>query len=282
MMDLPRRLSASRPALMGILNRTPDSFSDGGQHDVLSLAVSAVRQMMLEGAELIDVGGESTRPGADPVDPSVQLARVCPLLDAVVQEGWMSEAVGFSIDTRSATVAEAALSRGCVLVNDVSAGQDPEMFDVVAAHGASIVLMHMQGEPKTMQNAPHYPDVVREVRKFLEGRVACARERGIPPDRIILDPGIGFGKTRAHNLALIRSLDQLVELGYPVLLGCSRKRFMGAVCGEENPAELLGATVTTTVLGLLQGVKLFRVHDVRPNRQAIDLALALKETSGPA
>lgn len=276
MMDLPRRLTSSRPVLMGILNRTPDSFSDGGRHGVLNDAVDAVRQMMLEGAELIDVGGESTRPGADPVDPMEQIARVCPLLEAVAEAGWMTNDVGFSIDTRSAIVAEAALRRGCVLVNDVSAGQDPAMFDVVAAYGASIVLMHMQGEPRTMQNAPDYPDVVREVVGFLEQRVACARESGIAPDRIILDPGIGFGKTRRHNLDLIRSLKQLVALGYPVLLGCSRKRFMGSVCGEENPAELLGATVSTTVLGFLQGVKMFRVHDVRPNRQALEIIVALQ------
>jgi len=272
------RLLFDRPLIMGILNVTPDSFSDGGTHLDPLLAEERARAMVVEGAELIDIGGESTRPGSLPISAEEQCRRVLPVLDALLSKDSEVTRPFISIDTSSSLVAHEALARGAVVVNDVTAGNgDARMFDVVAAHQAHIVLMHMQGSPETMQLAPRYQDVVSDVEEFLVQRVEAAMVAGIPKNRIILDPGIGFGKTREHNLELLRHLDRFCRLGYPVLLGCSRKRFMGSLCDEADPLALVGATVATTALGVGQGVRIFRVHDVKPNRQAADVAWHLSQ-----
>lgn len=273
---LARLVDATAPPLvMGVLNVTPDSFSDGGRHVEPAAALAQARLMLDEGASLIDVGGESTRPGSAPVADEVQLARVLPVVSALRRECGRDFAI--SVDTRSAVVAEAVLGAGADLINDVSAARDPAMLACVARHGAAIVLMHMQGTPSTMQDAPHYEDVTREVGEYLAARAAAAAAAGIARERILVDPGIGFGKTRAHNLTLLRELPRIVALGYPVLLGTSRKRFMGAICRESQPQELVGATCATTALGVVAGVRVFRVHDVKPNRQALEVAWALRE-----
>lgn len=271
-----RLRSASRPLIMGILNVTPDSFSDGGLFLDPEVAKQEALRMVADGADLIDVGGESTRPGADPIDAEEQIRRVVPALErlrAVLPEGFP-----ISIDTTRSTVAEAALRAGADLVNDVSAGRDdPAMFGRVADRGVAIVLMHMQGTPKTMQERPYYDNVVDEVIAFLLERAESAERAGISHDRIWLDPGIGFGKRKEDNLALIAHLDRLVATGYPVLLGASRKRFMGALCGEQRPNGLTAATVATTALGVMSGARMFRVHDIRQNRQAADVAAAIRD-----
>ena len=263
-----------RPLLMGILNVTPDSFSDGGQFVELDAACIAAERMVAEGADIIDIGGESTRPGAHSVDAATQIARVLPVVAALVKR--LPAHIAISIDTRSAEVARALLGAGARIINDVAAGNDAGMFEAVAEHGGAIVLMHMQGTPATMQQAPHYENVVTEVAAFLRARAAAAQAAGIPQDNIALDPGIGFGKTRVHNLRLLGALAELVACDYAVLLGTSRKRFMGAICGETNPRELLGASCATTALGVAAGVKLLRVHDVKANRQAADVAWAIR------
>jgi dihydropteroate synthase len=273
------RLQQERPLVMGILNVTPDSFSDGGVHLDAFLARDKAMAMVGEGADLIDIGGESTRPGSLPVSPEEQCRRVLPVLDSLLSDPEEASRPYISIDTSSSHVAHEALKRGAVVVNDVTAGSgDPRMFDVVAHHRAHIVLMHMQGTPQTMQEAPQYQNVVSEVSDYLKGRIAAAVAAGIAREAIILDPGIGFGKTREHNLELLRHLDKLSALGYPVLLGCSRKRFMGSLCAEADPLALVGATVATTAFGVAKGVRLFRVHDVKPNRQAADVAWHLSRT----
>jgi dihydropteroate synthase len=264
----------SPPLVMGVLNVTPDSFSDGGCFTREADAVAHARRMVEEGAAILDVGGESSRPGALPVADAGQLARVLPVIAALRAE--LPDEVAISIDTRSPRVADAALAAGADLVNDISAARDPAMLEVVARRRAGIVLMHMQGTPETMQVAPSYADVTRELLEFLAGRAGSALRAGIASERILLDPGIGFGKSRDHNLALLRDLPHFVELGYPVLLGTSRKRFMGAICRETAPQELVGATCATTALGTAAGVRVFRVHDVKPNRQAVEVAWAVR------
>jgi dihydropteroate synthase len=259
---------------MGILNVTPDSFSDGGLHCSVDAACQHAVEMLALGADIIDIGGESTRPGADDVGPDEQLSRVIPVITALRAK--LPDAAIISIDTRSAVVADAALRAGARIVNDVSAGATPGMFECVARHRAAIVLMHMQGTPATMQQQPHYDDVVEEVRETLLQRAVAAKACGIPESHIALDPGIGFGKSREHNLRLLAALGELVETGYAVLLGTSRKRFMGAICAETVFTELVGATCATTALGVTQGASIFRVHDIKANRQAADVAWACK------
>ena len=261
------------PLVMGILNVTPDSFSDGGRFATLDLAEAHARQLVEEGAAIIDVGGESTRPGAEPVADDEQCRRVLPVLEAL--SAWIPPHVTLSIDTRSAEVARAAVAAGASLVNDVSGGRDPAMLACVADTGASLVLMHMQGEPATMHLAPHYEDVVGEVEAYLLSAAQTAERHGIAKERLLLDPGIGFGKSRVHNLALLAALPRFVATGYPILLGTSRKRFMGAICRETVFTELVGATCATTALGTTAGVRVFRVHDVKPNRQAMEVAWAV-------
>lgn len=266
-------LTVPFPCIMGIVNVTPDSFSDGGRFLAPENAVAQGLRLVHEGAAVLDIGGESTRPGSDPVSETEELRRVLPVVEALV------ERVGapISLDTTKADVARRALAAGAALINDVSALRgDPAMVDVVAASGAAVCLMHMQGMPRTMQDNPHYDDVVDEVLAFLEQRMAFAVARGVREEQIILDPGIGFGKTVEHNLTLLRHLDRLVGLGRPVLLGASRKRFLGAILGAE-PAQRAIGTVATTVAGLLSGAHIFRVHDVKPNFEAMRVALAILE-----
>lgn len=265
---------AEPPLVMGVLNVTPDSFSDGGFFASVDAALAQAREMLDEGASIVDVGGESTRPGAETVTDEVQIARVLPVVTALRSK--LGAAFAISVDTRSAIVAEAALAAGADLINDISGARDPAMLACVARHRAAIVLMHMQGTPATMQLDPRYDDVTREVRDYLAARATAAVDAGVARERIVLDPGIGFGKTRAHNLQLLRELPSFVALGHPVLLGTSRKRFMGAICRETEPRELIGATCATTALGVTAGVRIVRVHDVKPNRQALEVAWALR------
>ena len=264
----------NKPLLMGVLNVTPDSFSDGGMHRAPEAALAQALKMAAEGADIIDIGGESTRPGAERTPAEEQLRRVVPVL-----EGLWETAVEqpLSIDTTSARVAAEALERGATMVNDISAGRDdPAMFELIAAAEVPCVLMHMQGDPATMQERPRYDDVVEEIRAFLLERARAAQEAGVEAERIVIDPGIGFGKTRRDNLALIAGLSRFTDSGYPVLLGASRKRFMGAICEVEHYRELVGATCATTAIGALAGVSIFRVHDVKENRQALDVAWAVR------
>lgn len=276
---LSDRLAERRPLIMGILNVTPDSFSDGGRYRDIDVALRHAMTMIDEGADIIDVGGESTRPGSEAVVAEEQLARVMPVILKLVQtrRSLPNRHFLISIDTSLSRVAEQAVQAGADIINDVSAGtDDDDMYAVAARLGAPIVLMHRQGTSKTMQDRPAYVDVVAEVKDYLRARADAAMLAGIDAGRIVVDPGIGFGKSRSHNLALLGRLDDIVELGYPVLLGCSRKRFMGSLCQEENPADLLGATVATTVMGMMAGVSIVRVHDVRPNRQAVQVAHAIE------
>ena len=261
------------PCIMGVLNVTPDSFSDGGRFEAIDAALAHAHQMVEEGARILDVGGESSRPGALAVAPEVQCARVLPVIRAL--RSALPATVALSVDTRSPEVAAAALAAGAGLVNDISGGTAPGMLDTVAKADAAIVLMHMQGTPEVMQLAPRYDDVVTEVLGYLRARAAAAEAAGVARHRILIDPGIGFGKTRAHNLALLAALPRFAQTGYPVLLGTSRKRFMGAICRETEFTALLGATCATTALGVAAGVKVFRVHDVRANRQAMEVAAAI-------
>nr|WP_084675405.1 dihydropteroate synthase [Methylomicrobium agile] len=268
--------SFEKPLIMGILNVTPDSFSDGGKYATVDAAMLQAERMSVDGADIVDIGGESTRPGADPVPVAEQIRRVVPVIEAV--RGRLP-GLSISIDTTSSEVAEAALQAGADMINDVSGGTgDPGILTLAARRDAQIVLMHSQGTPKTMQDNPYYDDVVGEVRSILQGRVEAALQAGIKRERIILDPGIGFGKRKRDNLDLLAHLDAFVELGYPVLLGTSRKRFMGSLCNVREPAELVTATAVTTALGVMAGVKLFRVHDVKENRQAADVAWAIRQS----
>lgn len=265
-----------RPLIMGILNATPDSFSDGGLYNTPEWAVARGLEMASQGADLIDVGGESTRPGADPVGEQEQLARVLPVVRSL--RARLPETCAISIDTTRSRVAEAALDAGADLINDVSAGRDDAgMFPLAARRRVPLVIMHMQGTPKTMQDDPYYERPVDEVLGFLLDRARAAEAAGIEHPDIILDPGIGFGKRRQDNLQLMAHLSRFCASGYDVLLGTSRKRFMGAVCNETRPEALVAATVATTALGVAAGVRLFRVHDVRENRQAADVAFAICE-----
>ena len=256
-----------RPSVMGVVNVTPDSFSDGGVHLDPDVAAAAARRMVEEGAAVVDIGGESTRPGSDGVSADEELRRVVPVLDRL--EGDLP----LSIDTTKAAVARAALERGAILVNDVTALRgDPELAGVVAGSGAYLCLMHMQGEPRTMQAEPWYDDVADEVASFLEERLAFAVAAGIPEERICLDPGIGFGKTVAHNLELVRRLDVLVALGRPVLVGFSRKSSLRKLTGSE---DLLGASVAAAVTAFERGATILRVHDVKPTVDALTVAAAV-------
>jgi len=256
-----------RPSVMGVVNVTPDSFSDGGVHLDPDAAATAARRMVDEGAAIVDVGGESTRPGSAGVSVEEELRRVVPVLDRLAGE------VPVSIDTSKGPVARAALERGAILVNDVTAlRNDPELAGVVADSGAYLCLMHMQGEPRTMQEEPRYGDVAVEVAAFLEERMAFAVARGIPEERICLDPGIGFGKTVAHNLELVRRLDLLVELGRPVLVGFSRKSSLRKLTGSD---DLLGASVAAAVAAFERGATILRVHDVKPHVDALTVAAAV-------
>jgi dihydropteroate synthase len=260
-----------RPVIVGIVNVTPDSFSDA-PGTVVADAVARARRMVAEGADVLDVGGESTRPGAVRIDAAEQIRRVVPVIEALRA----AVHVPISIDTTRSEVAAAAIAAGATILNDVSAGRDdPAMFTLAARHGCGLILMHMQGDPATMQVAPTYGDVVVEVRAFLLERAAAAEAAGVKREQIVIDPGIGFGKTFEHNIALLRNLAAFVQTGYPVMLGASRKGFLGTITGVKDAAERGPATAATTAMGVMAGVKLFRVHDVAINRQAADVTFAV-------
>lgn len=257
--------------VMGIVNVTPDSFSDGGRYLDPGAAIAHGLELATEGAVLLDVGGESTRPGAEPVSAERELRRVVPVIEGLRAAGFDGT---LSVDTSKAPVAQAALDAGATLINDVTALRAaPEIAELVAERDAEICLMHMLGTPRTMQRDPHYDDVVDDVRRFLTERVEFAMARGIRPERILLDPGIGFGKTVAHNLELLQRLDEFVALGFPVLFGASRKAFLGELTGRPVDRRL-PATIAANVIALARGATVFRVHDVAPLYDALTVAAA--------
>jgi dihydropteroate synthase len=270
------RLSLSRPRIMGVVNVTPDSFSDGGRYLDPAAARARVRELAAQGADILDIGGESTRPGADPVPAPVEIDRILPAVREAAGSG-----VPVSVDTSKAEVAAAALAAGAVIVNDVTGLGDPDMGSLVARHGAGLVLMHMQGTPRTMQADPRYDDVVGEVCAQLAARRAAAEAAGIPRERIALDPGIGFGKTAEHNLELLTHLPQLAALGSPILVGVSRKRFIGTLSGEADPGARLPGTLAAVLAARLGGAGIFRVHDVAAVRQALAVFDALVPGRAP-
>jgi len=268
-------LTLGRPLVMGIVNVTPDSFFDGGRCSCVDSALAHAQHLLDAGADIIDVGGESTRPGSTPVSPADEIARVLPVVSALAAEGTFP----VSIDTRHSLVAAACIEAGASIINDVSGFADPGMRPVAAASGAGVVIMHMRGEPATMQVAPVYEDVVAEVFEFLSARAMTLVAEGIERERICVDPGIGFGKTVEHNLKLMRSIDRFAEMGYPVMLGASRKRFIADIaCSEaETPKDRLGGSIAAAVWGALNGVAVLRVHDVAETVQAVRVAQALAE-----
>ena len=264
------------PLVMGVLNVTPDSFSDGGRYLERDCAIARAIEMIDEGADIIDVGPESTRPGAEPVPAADQIARAIPVIE-VLRAG--KHPVRISIDTRLASVAEAALQAGAHLVNDVSAlRDDPRMAEVVAESGATVVLMHRRGTSSDMQDGggPHYDDVVSEITVFLDDRRRFAVAQGIDPSRIVFDPGIGFGKRAEHNLMILRHLDRLVALGQPVMVGASRKSFIGSVLGLVDPATREAGSLTSAVIAILAGAAIVRVHEVRSAAEAVRLCRAVQ------
>ena len=268
---------ASKPLLMGILNVTPDSFSDGGRYESTEKALAHAQRMLEEGADILDVGGESTRPYSISVSSGQQIHRVIPVIKAIRKH--LSPTIPISIDTRLSAVARLALAEGATIINDVSAGlTDPDILKLAADADCPIILMHMQGTPQTMQNAPQYTHVVDEVIHHLLERVDAAITAGIAPERLILDPGIGFGKQAQHDLALIKHLKRLCDQGYPVLLGASRKKFMQNFAESDHQKGLSITTAATTALAVMAGAKIIRVHDVKANRQALDLAWAIKQS----
>jgi dihydropteroate synthase len=256
--------------VMGVVNITPDSFSDGGEFYDTTEAIAHGRRIALQGADVVDVGGESTRPGAPPVSEEEESARVIPVVRALAEEG-----IVVSVDTAKASVAAGALAAGAEIVNDVSALRDPAMAAVVSEYGAGIILMHMQGTPSTMQIDPRYDDVSAEVRRALLASAALAESAGIERKRICLDPGIGFGKTIAHNLTLLHDLGDFASSGYPIVVGTSRKSFIGAIAGLPDARERDAATAGTTALAVAAGVFAVRVHDVPGNLQSARLADAI-------
>jgi dihydropteroate synthase len=262
---------------MGVVNVTPDSFSDGGRFLDPKRAIAHGRELVAAGADLLDIGGESTRPGAEPVAAEEEMRRVLPVVEALASDG----TVPVSIDTSKAVVARAALDSGAAIVNDVTAGLgDPDLVGAVAAADAALVLMHMQGEPRTMQRAPHYADVTRDVGAFLASRLEAARVAGVRSDALIADPGIGFGKTVEHNVELLARLSDIVAvLGVPVVVGASRKSFLGKLMGDLDPAHRDDATLATTVWSFTQQARIVRVHDVAASARIARLLDVMQRAS---
>ncbi len=272
-------VATDRPALMGVLNITPDSFSDGGEHATFEAAAAHALRMVGEGADFLDIGGESTRPGADPVPEAQEIARTIPVIEHLIAAG---VATPISIDTRKAAVARAAVAAGARIFNDVSAlRHDPGSLAAAAEMTAPVCLMHAQGDPKTMQAYPRYGNVLLDVYDFLAARVAAAEAAGIDRGRLIVDVGIGFGKTLEHNLALLRGLTLFHGLGCPLLLGVSRKRFIGTISGVEAAGRRVSGSIAGALWGVAQGAQIIRVHDVEETRQALAVWRALQEGSDP-
>ena len=268
-----RILDMSRCHVMGVLNVTPDSFSDGGRYNQLDAALFKARQMVVDGAAFIDVGGESTRPGAAKVSIQEELDRVCPVVEALVRE----LDVIVSIDTSTPEVMSQSAELGVGLINDVRALQREGALDASARAAIPVCIMHIQGEPETMQDHPEYRNVLREVSEFLTGRIRVAEKAGIEAHNIILDPGFGFGKTLEHNLRLLASLEQLQVLGHPMLVGMSRKSMLGHITGREVD-ERLPASLAAATISAMKGASIIRVHDVRETVDAVKIATAVKET----
>ena len=271
-----REVRLERTFIMGVLNVTPDSFSDGGAYADPDRAIARGLALEAEGADILDIGGESTRPGAAPVAEEEELRRVMPVLTALAQRTRCL----LSVDTRHAAVARAALAAGAHIINDVSAAtRDPAMAAVVVEYRAGLVLMHSRGEPATMQLQPHYAAVVEEVRAYLADRLAALEAAGLPSQYLVVDPGIGFGKTLDHNLALLRALPRLAALGRPVLVGVSRKALLGRLTGRERPADRLAGSLAALTAAILGGARIVRVHDVAASRDAARVADALQPAS---
>lgn len=264
-----------RTLVMGVLNVTPDSFSDGGRWLDPAAAIARGRALLAEGADLLDVGAESTRPGAAPVGAAEQVRRLAPVIEGLA-------GAPLAVDTASAEVAADALARGACVVNDITALGDPAMAGVVARAGAGLVLMHMRGTPRTMQDDPRYDDVIAEVRDHLAQRLAVAAAAGIAPEQVALDPGLGFGKTVAHNVALLAATRALAALGRPVLVGASRKSFLGRLTGEADPERRLEASLAAAVVAALDGARIVRVHDVAATVRALAVADAVRAARGEA
>ena len=265
-------LDLRRPLVMGILNTTPDSFSDGGLHDSPTSAVIHAERMIADGASILDIGGESTRPGATPVPESEELARVRPIVLRFAAD----DTVPVSVDTRRAAVASACVDAGASIINDISGFRDPAMVAVALGCDAGVVIMHMLGEPGSMQANPSYDDVVAEVGGYLVAQAAVLEAAGVARERIAIDPGIGFGKTLEHNVALLRALPELAALGYPLVVGVSRKRFIGELTGVETPASRMPGSLAAACYAVEHGAHVVRVHDVAPTVQAVAIAAALR------
>ena len=271
-----KRLSLAMPRVMGVLNATPDSFSDGGRYlrngriDP-SVAAAVAEQMVADGAAIIDVGGESTRPGASPVDSEEELRRVIPIVERL-----SAMATIISVDTSKAIVAREALDAGAHLINDVRALEDPDLLEVVAESDAGVCLMHMRGEPRTMQDAPHYKNVIAEVSDYLRKRAECSEAAGIARQRISIDPGFGFGKSLEHNLALLRHLREIAAIGYPVLVGLSRKAMIGTITQRKSDARVAGS-VAAAIFAVQNGARIVRTHDVAETVDALKVATRIME-----
>jgi dihydropteroate synthase len=263
------QLDLSKPRVMGIVNVTPDSFSDGGKFNTTEKAIEHALQLVEEGAEILDIGGESTRPGASPVPLDEELKRVIPVI-----EGLRGVGVPLSIDTYKPQVMQAAITAGADIVNDVCALREPQALEIVAASQVGVCLMHMQGRPQTMQADPQYDDVVSEVRKFLKDRLNAAEQAGIGRSRIVLDPGFGFGKRTAHNLTLLNHLNDIQALGLPLLIGLSRKSVLGQVVGSAVD-ERIHASIAASVVSVMKGANIVRVHDVKPTIDALKIVQAV-------
>ncbi len=256
-------LALTRPLVMGVLNVTPDSFSDGGRNATPAAAIGTLQRMVDEGADIVDIGGESTRPGARPVSAEEELARIAPALEAAVALG-----VAVSVDTRRPEVMRAVLAAGADMINDVNAFRAEGALDAVAASGAALCVMHMQGEPESMQRAPHYRDVVADVRDFLAERLTALYAASVARERIVLDPGIGFGKTQEDNLRLLRAIGEIAALGHPVLVGVSRKSLIGALTARAV-GERLAGSLGAALAAVARGARIVRVHDVAATRDAL-------------
>lgn len=263
----------SKPQIMGIVNVTPDSFSDGGDYNTVDQAIEHGLALLEQGADILDIGGESTRPNAEVVSVEEEIRRVVPVI-----EGLSKSAAKISIDTRNAETMQASIKAGATVVNDVSAlRHDPNSIHVVAESGLPVCLMHMQGDPQSMQRDPSYGDVIQDICDFFEERLSFCEDHGISQARVILDPGIGFGKTLEHNLAIIKNIKAFKKFGCPVLLGTSRKSFIGKVSGEADAKERLGGSLSSALYGFAEGIDIFRVHDVREIKQAFDVYQAVLE-----
>ena len=268
-------LALTSPLVMGIVNVTPDSFSDGSTNFDPRAALESAQAMLAAGADIIDVGGESTRPGAETVTPQQELARVLPVVRALAESGAV-----VSVDTRHPEVASACVASGAAVVNDISGFSDPAMVALAASGDAGLVVMHMKGDPRTMQDAPRYDDVVAEVAAYLKAQALMLEAAGVARERIALDPGIGFGKTTAHNLELLRRLGEIAALGYPVLVGASRKRFIGEITGVAEPRERLAGSLAAALVAIDAGAAILRVHDVAETVAALAIARAVRSGTG--